>query len=81
MICGGVLATSPNTVCQGNAGGGLYCEFLGQWHLTGVLSFGITCGVVNQPGVFIETRQYEQWIQAQFLRTDIPPVGSMSIPN
>jgi secreted trypsin-like serine protease len=80
MLCAGVLTTSPNTVCNGNDGGGLFCDFAGNWELVGVLSFGITCGVANMPAVFIETRQYEPWITAQFLRTDIPPPGSVSIP-
>ncbi|XP_055616972.1 serine protease 1-like [Toxorhynchites rutilus septentrionalis] len=71
MICAGSVAATPNTVCQGNAGGGLFCN--GQ--LTGVLSFGMGCGAANQPGVYIDIRQYRQWINAQFTRTDNPAPG------
>ncbi|XP_058061607.1 trypsin alpha-3-like [Anopheles bellator] len=71
MICAGALAATANSVCLGNMGGGLYCN--GQ--LTGVLAFGLGCGVANQPGVYIDVRQYTQWIQSQFTRTDNPPAG------
>ncbi|XP_058823236.1 trypsin alpha-3-like [Topomyia yanbarensis] len=71
MICAGSIAATPNTACQGNIGGGLYCN--GQ--LTGVLSFGLACGAANQPGVYIDIRQYRQWIDTQSNRTDNPAPG------
>ncbi|XP_055525136.1 trypsin alpha-3-like [Wyeomyia smithii] len=75
MICAGSLTATANTVCQGNIGGGLYCG--GQ--LTGVLTFGLACGAANQPGVYIDIRQYRQWIDTQFTRTDNPGPGW--VPN
>ncbi|KXJ70215.1 hypothetical protein RP20_CCG024469 [Aedes albopictus] len=71
MLCAGSIAASTDTVCQGNIGGGLYCN--GQ--LTGVLSFGITCATANNPGVYIDVRQYRAWIDSQFTRTDNPAPG------
>ncbi|XP_058121374.1 anionic trypsin-2-like [Anopheles ziemanni] len=71
MVCAGALAQNPNAVCLGNMGGGLYCN----GRLTGVLAFGMGCGVANQPGVYMDVRQYAQWIQQQFTRTDNPPPG------
>ncbi|XP_062542478.1 serine protease 1-like [Armigeres subalbatus] len=71
MFCAGTIAANANTVCQGNIGGGIYCN--GQ--LAGVLSFGITCGAANNPGVYIDLRQYRTWIQSQFTRTDNPAPG------
>ncbi|XP_001862766.2 trypsin alpha-3 [Culex quinquefasciatus] len=76
MICAGSIPANANTVCQGNIGGGLFCN--GQ--LTGVLSFGLACGAANQPGVYIDVRQYRQWIDTQFTRTDSPPPGWAPIP-
>ncbi|XP_055587686.1 trypsin alpha-3-like [Uranotaenia lowii] len=71
MICAGSIPANANTVCQGNIGGGLFCN--GQ--LTGVLTFGLACGGANQPGVYIDVRQYQAWINQQFTRTDNPPPG------
>ncbi|XP_053699309.1 serine protease 1-like [Sabethes cyaneus] len=77
MICAGSLTATANTVCQGNIGGGLYCT--GQ--LTGVLTFGLACGAANQPGVYIDIRQYRQWIDTQFTRTDNPQPGWVPSPQ
>ncbi|XP_058053234.1 trypsin-like [Anopheles bellator] len=71
MICAGSLAASENSACLGNMGGGLYCN----GELSGVLAFGLGCGAANQPSVYIDVRQYAQWIQSQFTRTDDPPAG------
>uniref|UniRef100_A0A182Q359 Peptidase S1 domain-containing protein n=1 Tax=Anopheles farauti TaxID=69004 RepID=A0A182Q359_9DIPT len=71
MICAGALAASQAAVCRGNVGGGLYCN----GRLTGVLAFGTGCGVANRPGVYMDVRQYVQWIETQFTRTDNPPPG------
>lgn len=56
-ICAGsIAATAPASgACRGNLGSGLYCNN----RLAGVLSFGFSCGVANQPGVYINTRVYE----------------------
>ncbi|XP_058811492.1 trypsin alpha-3-like [Topomyia yanbarensis] len=76
MICAGSLAATPNTTCQGNIGGGIYCN----GRLTGVLIFGLACGAANQPGVYVDIRQYRQWIEAQFSRTDTLPTGWVPQP-
>ncbi|XP_001651953.2 anionic trypsin-1 [Aedes aegypti] len=75
MFCAGSITAVANTVCQGNIGGALYCN--GQ--LTGVLTFGLTCGTANNPGVYIDVRQYRAWIDSQFTRTDNPAPGW--VPN
>jgi secreted trypsin-like serine protease len=76
MLCAGTLGGSTNAVCNGNQGGGLFCA----GHLSGVLSFGINCGVANNPAVFIDVRQYNNWINEQFTRNDIPQPGSVTTP-
>lgn len=50
---------------------GLYCNNA----LTGVLSFGQSCGAANLPGVYMDVRQYSDWIVQQFTRTDNPQAG------
>lgn len=76
MICAGTLAATP-TVCTGNVGGGLFCQVNNVWELTGVLSFGVACGLVNSPGVYTQVRFFETWINQQLTRTDATPAGSL----
>lgn len=71
MLCAGTLigtGTPPvaEAVCRGNIGGGLYCN----GRITGILSFGLGCGNINQPGVYMQPRFYRGWIQQQIDRTD-----------
>lgn len=77
MICAGTLGTAgqvvPNAVCRGNIGGGLYCN----GRLAGILSFGLSCGNANQPGVYIQPRFYMPWINQQSIRTDIIAPGTV----
>lgn len=58
---------------KGNKGGALFCND----EFTGILSNGISCGAVNQPGVYTQVRFFNDWIDQQFLRTDIPAAGSI----
>lgn len=77
MICSGSIgASAAASICNGNIGGGLFCGT----DFTGVLVFGVSCGVANNPGVYIDVRQYEQWINSQLTRTDVPQPGWMSTP-
>lgn len=57
MLCAGL--TNPTIdkkqgVCPSNRGAGLYCSD----RLTGVLSFGLECGMVDKqkPGVYTEVK-------------------------
>ncbi|XP_065089620.1 trypsin-2-like [Ochlerotatus camptorhynchus] len=61
MLCAGNLFQSTNAVCSGNFGSPLYCE--GQ--LTGMLSFGVNCGLPNDPPVFTQVRYFNRWIDEQ----------------
>lgn len=78
-ICAGsIAATNPVTgACAGNIGSGLYCNN----QLAGLLSFGTSCGAVNIPGVYTDIRLYQEWINAQLIRTDNPQPGWMPSPN
>lgn len=78
MICGGTLAATPS-VCTGNLGGGLFCPVSNTWELTGVLSFGIGCGAINNPGVYTQVRFFEAWINQQLTRTDATPAGTLLV--
>lgn len=54
-------------------GGGLFCNN----QLTGILSFGLGCGVANSPPpVYTNVQMFNAWINQQFLRTDSPRPGT-----
>lgn len=78
-ICAGsIAATNPASgACGGNIGSGLYCNN----ELTGLLSFGTSCGAINNPGVYINIRMYQEWINAQLVRTDNPQPGWTPSPT
>ncbi|XP_044258528.1 trypsin alpha-3-like [Tribolium madens] len=54
--------------CQGDSGGPLVCS--GQ--LTGIVSYGISCGIQYIPGVYTEVAKYTKWIEKQKTRSTSP---------
>lgn len=71
MLCAGQVTAGPG-VCNHNIGAVLYCNGA----ITGLLNSGYGCGAVNNPGTYIQTRFFNQWIQDQMRRQDIPPANS-----
>uniref|UniRef100_A0A182YFJ8 Uncharacterized protein n=1 Tax=Anopheles stephensi TaxID=30069 RepID=A0A182YFJ8_ANOST len=72
QLCAGNTGASNNAApCNGNAGTGLYCERV----LVGTLSFGINCGIANNPPIFTQVRFYNDWIDRQFNQTVGLPAG------
>lgn len=74
--------TSNNaTPCAGNLGSGLYCDGF----LTGVLTGRIECNAT--PAVFQQVRAFNEWMEEQFTRTDVPreagtiPFETLGIPH
>lgn len=63
MICGGNLYQNANAPCSGNLGSPLYCDE----ELTGLLSFGVNCGIANDPPVFTQVRFFNRWIDQQIV--------------
>jgi len=82
MMCAGslVVTTPPSGVCTGNNGGGLFCDVNGWWEFTGVLSFGVGCGVASQPGVYMRVIDFNPWINQQLTRTDRTIPGTRVVP-
>jgi len=82
MICAGSLTATapPSGVCTGNLGGGLFCDVDGWWEFSGVLTFGIGCGVASQPGVYMAIREFNPWINQQFTRADRWAPGMRVVP-
>ncbi|XP_070586456.1 mast cell tryptase-like [Erythrolamprus reginae] len=66
MICAGSLEGGKDS-CQGDSGGPMVCKCDGSenWLLTGIVSWGLGCGLEGLPGVYTSVAHYADWIQLQ----------------
>jgi len=62
MLCIG--GRKRNDACAGDSGGALMCKHQpgGQWYVDGVISYGISCGVVGEPAVYTRVTAYSKWL-------------------
>lgn len=61
FICAG--GEEGKDACKGDGGGPMVCERGGTWQVVGVVSWGIGCGQVGIPGVYVKVAHYLDWIR------------------
>ncbi|KAL1129162.1 hypothetical protein AAG570_013693 [Ranatra chinensis] len=61
FICAG--GEEGKDACKGDGGGPMVCERGGVWHLVGVVSWGVGCGQLGVPGVYVKVAHYLPWIR------------------
>nr|CAH7727080.1 unnamed protein product [Callosobruchus chinensis] len=61
FICAG--GEEGKDACKGDGGGPMVCERGGTWQVVGIVSWGIGCGQVGVPGVYVKVAHYLDWIK------------------
>lgn len=63
FLCAGGEANKDT--CKGDGGGPLFCPIVGhpeRYQQVGIVSWGLTCGLRNTPGVYANTALFIDWI-------------------
>ena len=56
--------------CKGDSGGPLICERNGKPELTGIVSWGRSCGIQGKPGIYANVFRMRDWIQDKVIQIE-----------
>ncbi|KYB28923.1 hypothetical protein TcasGA2_TC031030 [Tribolium castaneum] len=73
FVCAG--GEEGKDACKGDGGGPMVCERGGTWQVVGVVSWGIGCGQVGIPGVYVKVAHYLDWIRQVTQRSGSSPTS------
>lgn len=65
FICAG---QNKKDTCKGDGGSPLFCPIIDnpdRYEQVGIVSWGLTCGVYNAPGVYVNVALFRNWIDKQ----------------
>ena len=61
----------PGTdICRGDSGGPLICERDGKPELTGIVSWGKSCGIQGKPGIYVNVFKMRDWIEDKVIQIE-----------
>uniref|UniRef100_A0A8C0XNA6 Peptidase S1 domain-containing protein n=1 Tax=Castor canadensis TaxID=51338 RepID=A0A8C0XNA6_CASCN len=74
MLCAGNSAGGKDA-CQGDSGGPLVCDKKknkDKWYQIGIVSWGVSCGVKEFPGIYTKVSNYLLWINKETTQAGKP---------
>ena len=61
--------------CKGDGGSPLACELAdSRYCLSGIVSWGIDCGLEDVPGVYVNVANFRDWIDSKMEQENLIPV-------
>jgi secreted trypsin-like serine protease len=69
FICAG--GEEGKDTCKGDGGGPLLCLDDYKFVQAGIVSWGVDCGVVDEPGVYTNVAQFKDWIKDELSKNNI----------
>lgn len=62
QFCAGGI--NREDTCDGDSGNALVRIVAGSWIAEGIVSYGLGCGLPDQPGVYTKVTEFDYWIRS-----------------